>query len=65
MIELGKYGTTFVVHSSYWFNKEEQPIKDLSIKFEGRLCKVTGIYDKSICLVLVTNDQNDCIEAGY
>jgi hypothetical protein len=64
MIELGKYGTTFVIHSSYWYNKPDKDnLKQYnSVWYEGRICRITNIYEDSICLVLQTNDSNSCIE---
>lgn len=65
MIELGKYGTDFIVKNSYWYNSVEKPVEGLLIKFENKDCYVKHIYGDSIVLQLFSNNQEDCIEIGY
>jgi len=61
MVELGKYGTEFVVKKSYWYLKLEQPIPNHSVVFEGFVCYVSNVYDDSVVLRLISNNPNDCI----
>lgn len=61
MVELGKYGTEFVVMRSYWYLKIEHPIPNHSIEFEGKICYVSNVYEDSVVLRLISNNPNDCI----